>query len=156
MAKQKAGASRKTEGAPKHQGAIGRQWRALPFVARLCLVWGAGVQVWGAAYAFQAKTGPVGERAEAALFLLLFGIPPYIVYAVAARLMRNSYAVGLPGFVFVAMHSALYLQVFVFPQNPTDAIGIVFLPGVLVLFVLPLGVLLGWLIGKGVARFRRG
>lgn len=73
---------------------------------------------------------------------------PYVVCGVVIAFSKNS-IVPLGGAVAaLVMDTVIFLSVFVWPQGSTGSIALIFMPYWNLLFFVPVGMLIGWVVNK--------
>lgn len=100
--------------------------------------------VMGLLLAYTASTGREGVSLAGAVWLAL----PYLVGGVLALLRRNTFAFFLGLVLVFAVDLAVFLQVHDAVAGSGGAMIYVFLPGIDLVVVLPLGYRLGVIIGR--------
>lgn len=83
-----------------------------------------------------------------ALGFSLWAFLPYAVLVLMGRLISSPWAIGGAGLLALTLEVAIRLAVFVFPQNSTAAVILVFSPVLISVFGLTTGALAGFILGR--------
>jgi hypothetical protein len=114
---------------------------------RIAILLAAGVLLHAYTATFHAEGG-WGAR----LGLFAWSCSPYVICAVIAfRLDRPAAALGGAALALAA-DLLVHVSVFVDPQSSTAGLGLLFMPLWNLLIVVPIGTLIGWLIGRAAAQ----
>lgn len=115
---------------------------------------------WRLALAFGAVAGVVvvvsslmgGGPSVGVLGFAAWALLPWLLLLVAARVLREPWAVAGAGLVGLAVEAGVRASVFVYPRGSTAAIALVFSPVFIAAVAMPAGAVAGWI----AARLVRG
>jgi hypothetical protein len=85
------------------------------------------------------------------LKLVAWSFAPYVVCGIVLFGFRASWPVAVGGCFALIADLCMHYSVFIHPRGSTAAVGLVFMPVANLFFILPVGLLVGWLISKRVS-----
>lgn len=86
------------------------------------------------------------------LKLLLRSCAPYLVCAFVLFALHRPWPAAVAGWLVLVADAYMHYSVFISPESSTAALGLVFLPPVNLVAILPAGLLVGWFIGWHISR----
>ena len=75
---------------------------------------------------------------------------PYIFFYVTSLSLKNNYASVSAGSLLTVVDYCLRISVYYFPGSSTSVVSLLFIPYWLMVIILPVGITIGWIIGKMV------
>ena len=107
-------------------------------------------------HAYTAFFKGEGGVSDFSVGLMIFSWAPYLISMLLIFTMRRT-LIPLCGLVIpVFMDMLVHYSVFINPQSSTASLGLLFMPLWNILLFLPLGLLSGWILAKGMENVEPG
>jgi hypothetical protein len=108
---------------------------------------------WGGAVIVFGTTVIWGRPSLGALAFAVWGMLPYALHRLLGRWIADPWPLAVGGIAILLGEVYARVQVFIFPRSSTAALLLLFSPVYLACILLPAGLGVGWLLGRGWRRF---